>query len=96
MPATNTDVEAALGQVHLDVGVKGLKEGINVAAIPRLESLAGDIHVLLRHRLLLEADGVEGFGCGLEEVDADHEAVSEPVHHPLKHLAPDSARLPAS
>ena len=48
--ATNTDVEAALGQVHLDVGVKGLKEGINVAAIPRLESLARELHVLPGHR----------------------------------------------
>jgi hypothetical protein len=48
--ATNTDVEAALGQMPLDVRVEGLKESIEVTAINGVVASAHRFQVLLRHR----------------------------------------------
>ena len=42
-----------------------------------LDHLAHDLHVLLRHRLLRQPGGFEGFGLGREELDPHDLAVAE-------------------
>jgi hypothetical protein len=71
-------------------------DAFEISAVVDIDEAPHDFHVLLRHRLLRQPRGFEGIGFGLEEVDADHEAISEPVDHPLRHLAFDSAPLSAS
>src|SRR5215204_5590566 len=44
------------------VGVVQLTKGIHVARVPRLEGGPHDLDVLLRHRLLPQPGGFEGFG----------------------------------
>src|SRR5215203_3497070 len=51
-----------------------------VAALPSRVHRADALHVLLRHRLLPQPDGVEGGGAIQVVVGFDDESVSQPVH----------------
>ena len=51
--------------------------GVQVAPVDRVESLH-DLHVLLRHRLLREARGFEGFGLGRETLQTNDQSVAKP------------------
>ena len=61
MAAIAAGLDTSAGErLELDVWVLKLQEGVEVPASHRVEALADDLHVLLRHRLLRQPGGSEG------------------------------------
>src|SRR5256885_7227369 len=63
-----------VGGLPLDVGIQPMEGTLEVPAVERLYRLSNDLHVLLRHRLLREPGGFEGFGAISEVPRPDHQA----------------------
>src|SRR5215211_5140513 len=59
----------------------------------RLQASAGNLHVLLRHRLLLQPGGFEGFGVSAKRLPPDDLAVAKPEGPSALALVSDLTRL---
>ena len=61
-------IDGSIGElcdlVPLDIGIKSLHGGVEVVAVESRVGPAHDLHVLLRHRLLPQPGGFEGFVTG--------------------------------
>src|SRR5256885_654690 len=76
-----------------EFGAGQLKPCLPVAAIQRCIDAPRDLHVLLRHRLLREARGYEGFGSAQEAGDGLRLVVWGLLQHvEHQHVRRDTAR----
>src|SRR3989440_12961777 len=69
--------EACKSRAPLDLGIAQLDESVEVALFHSVDHPPGDLHVLLRHRLLLEAEVGEGAGAVPVKDEPGHPAVTE-------------------
>jgi hypothetical protein len=84
--------------IPLDVWVVHLERVRVSTRVERLKQFAHDLHVLLRHRLLLEAGGFEGFGLAPEGAPPDSLLIAPfdgQPHRPLNRSAA-TRTLPAN
>src|SRR5262245_27814322 len=93
-PINGIQVGEHPGRVELGVRVEGLEEGIEIVSIPAFDTPAHNLQVLLRHRLLREADGFEGFGLALEQLHIGDLAVAHRYEH--RQVGHDLNVLPAN
>src|SRR6185295_7691735 len=91
-----TAIHPALRSVRdsvLELRVEVLGKGLGIIRIPGLECTAHDLDVLLRHRLLRESGGFEGFLGSRVEIRSGDQSLLDRVDEAVVHLDPRAAAV---